>query len=348
MSLCEDPFAVLGVRREASPDEVKRAYRRLVMKWHPDRNHSPPAGDEFRRVQAAYELLLDPQRLAEWQLMQAAATTAANAQGHARGGGEDLTQALTLTLEEAALGCRRKIELRHRFNCASCRGSGTVQHHLSVPCRVCSGCGRVARKGGGTKRCEICAGRGYVHETPCTDCAGTGWHEELRTLAVRVPPGLRDGERLRLARQAPLARDDSVAGDLYLVISLATHPLFVLHGNDLHCQLPVSVFRLLCGGRIEVPTLCGTASVDLPPQPPQPPEHRLPGLGFPYQRGTAAGDLVLHLQCIIPQATGSEDRALLEQLELRLAADLERRAPQLAAWELQMQQRGAHRQPDGG
>ncbi len=336
MTICENPYTVLGVPQEASPDEVRRAYRRLAMRWHPDRNPSAVAGSEFKRVHAAYELLLDPQRLAEWRQAQAAGdATASAATGQT---GEDLTQALTLTLEEAAQGCRKEIELWQRVGCSSCRGRGFVQHNHSVPCSRCSGCGRVAREGGRTSRCDGCAGRGYLRETSCPDCAGSGWVDEARTLSVSVPAGLVDGERLRLARQAPLAPGDAIAGDLYLEIRLAEHRLFVLQGRDLHCQVPVSVFRWLCGGGIEVPTLRGTTRLELAACAPLAAQ-RLRGLGFPDKRQAAAGDLVVHLQRTYPQDVGSDDLALLEILEARLAKDLDRRAPPLAAWALQMRVR---------
>lgn len=345
MSTYEDPFAILGVRREAPLEELKRAYRRLAMHWHPDRNASAAAAGEFKRVQAAYELCLDPQRLAEWQQAQATGSSPEGDTGAANQGGEDLTQALTLTYEEAAQGCRKKIDVPQRVPCGTCRGSGRVQHDHLVPCPACSGCGRVARKGGRTSCCEACAGRGYLRETPCPDCAHSGWRQGSRTLSVTVPRGLLDGERLRLARQAPPSDAAALAGDLYLEITLAGHPMFVLQGRDLHCEVPVSAFRLLRGGRIEVPTLSGTSSLELPACPHESSEYRLPGLGFPCKRGIGAGDLVVHLQRIDPQCLAAEDLGLLEQLEGRLAADLEQRAPQLAAWELQMRVR---RQPCGG
>ena len=164
---------------------------------------------------------------------------------------------------------------------------------------------------------------------------------EARTLAVTVPAGLVDGERLRLARQAPLPPDraTAMAGDLYLEIRLTEHPLFQLRGRDLHCQLPVSVFRLLCGGRIEVPTLTGTATLELRPHPEHSLEYRLPRRGFPGKRGAGTGDLVVHLQSVYPLTVGAEDMVLLERLEGRLARELEQRAPSLAAWELQMRAR---------
>ncbi len=364
MTICEDPFAVLGVSPEATPADVKRAYRRLAMHWHPDRNPAAAAEAEFKRVHAAYELFLDPQRLAEWRQAQAASgrsrreSRASASTARARSGaassagsskaagkqpaGEDFSQALTLTLEEAAFGCRKSVALVHGLRCASCGGSGRVQHRNSVPCKRCSGCGRVSRRGGGTSVCEGCAGRGFLRESDCPDCSGSGWLQQARTLSVAVPAGLLAGERLRLAGQAPAPAGGSAAGggkagDLYLEIQLAEHPLFVLHGRDLHCRVPVSVFRLLCGGPIEVPSLAGTTPLELSDDPQHGLEYRLPGLGFPAKGRRAAGDLVLQLERIHipPQRITAKGRELLE----RLAGELDRRAPALAAWDAQLQAR---------
>jgi molecular chaperone DnaJ len=337
---CEDPFFVLGIAREASRDEIKGAYRRLAMRWHPDRNPSPAAAVEFKRVHAAYELLLDDERLATWQ--QAQRDAAADCAGdRAAVVGEDHVQVLPLTLEQAAAGCRRTVELLQRVRCSTCSGSGRVQHSHSVPCPACSGCGRVVRAGGRTGRCDSCGGRGYLRETACPDCAGSGWRNEVRTLEVTVPPALLAGERLRLARQAPLPAGDGcrIAGDLYLEISLLTHDFFDLAGPDLHCRVPLSIFRLLSGGRVEVPTLGGTTWIDLPPWPATAGGHRLPGLGFPGKGVRVAGDLVLHPEAIHPQVAAREDCQLLELLEWRLAGDLERRAPLLADWQERLRAR---------
>ena len=386
MPICEDPFAILGVSPEASPADVKRAYRRLAMHWHPDRNPAALAEAEFKRVNAAYELFLDPQRLAEWRQAQtaseaseaserrqreskASASKARESKGEgSRSGagkaagkesaqsaqseqseqsaGEDLTQALTLTLEEAAFGCRKTIALVQGVRCAGCRSSGRVQYRNSVPCKQCSGCGRLSQGGGETSVCAGCGGRGFLRETDCPDCSGSGWLQQARTLSVTVPAGLLAGERLRLAGQAPLPAGSGAgggaagqAGDLYLEIKLAAHPLFVLHGRDVHCQVPVSAYRLLCGGRIEVPSLGGTTTLKLSPDPQQPLEYRLPGQGWPAKGRHRAGDLLLQLQRIQPQSVSAPDVELLERLEQRLAGDLARRAPELAVWEAAMRAR---------
>lgn len=333
MSHGDDPFIILGVRREATLDEVKRAYRRLAMHWHPDRNPSERAEAEFKRVHAAYQLFLDPQWLATWQRSQTGRTSN-NDDVATADFGEDVTREMLLTLEEAAYGCRKSVELLESVRCGACGGSGYRQHSHSVPCPTCSGCGRVARAKGRTAMCNGCGGRGYLRQTECPECAGIGWRDEPRTLAVTVPPGLLDGERLRLAGQAPPAPggDQRVAGDLYLQVRLSAHPVFVLHGNDLHCDLPLSVFRLLAGGTVEVPTLQGMSTLEIRPCVSQTVEYRLAGRGFPGRNGGAAGDLVVHLQVVYPEHLHGDDSVLLDQMEQRLLADLDRRAPKLADW----------------
>lgn len=334
MSHCDDPFIILGVRREATLEEVKRAYRRLAMHWHPDRNSSDRAEAEFKRVHAAYQLLLDPQWMATWQQSRTACTTSASEDVAKENVGEDVTREIVLTLEEAARGCRKSVELLESVRCGACGGSGYRQHSHSVPCPGCSGCGRVARTNGRTAICTGCGGRGYVRQTECPECAGSGWRDQTRTLAVTVPPGLLEGERLRLAGQAPLSPGgvSRAAGDLYLQVRLSAHAFFVVHGNDLHCDLPLSVFRLLAGGRVEVPTLHGMSAVEIRPCAPQTVEYRLAGRGFPGRNGGPAGDLVVHLQVVYPENLHDDDSALLDQMERRLFADLDQRAPALAAW----------------
>ncbi len=346
MSCGDDPFVILGVRPEASAEEVKQAYRRLAMRWHPDRNASSAAATEFRKVHAAYERFLERQRAAEWERRPTASPNAAKPPANAS---VDYVQGLTLTLEEAALGCQKSVDVVGRVGCRTCQGGGRQKHDHLVPCRVCNGCGRVGGAGGWNSRCAACAGRGYVRETDCPACAGSGRLEKRRTLVVTVPPGVDDGERLRLARQAPLTEPhdgaDGLRGDLYLEIRLAAHPLFVRRGRDLHCEVPVSVFCLLGGGRVEVPTLAGSCTLDLAADAHRPTEHRLPGLGFPGKPGQPAGDLVIRLQCVVPAVVAAKDAPLLAALETSLRSDLAARAPALAVWETQLASR---RQPATG
>ncbi|HPT51397.1 MAG TPA: J domain-containing protein [Accumulibacter sp.] len=329
----EDPFIILGVRRQASLPEIKRAYRRLAMQWHPDRNPSMHAESQFRRLHAAYEALLDPQVLAAWRQAPTSETTTASANV------DDLTLALTLTLEDAAFGCQKNVTLTHAVTCTDCQGSGKIEHDRSVPCDTCSGCGRIARQGGRTAVCSGCAGRGYLRVSPCPRCVSSGVRRESRILMVTVPPGVLAGEKLRLAGQAPPREEAAGAGDLYLEIHFADHPLFVLDGRDLHCHVPVSIFRLLGGGRFDVPTLRGTTKLELPPLSRQTVPHRLAGQGFPGNRKAVAGDLLVHLESIFPQELSADDIALLDRLDTSLARDGERRAPPLALWEERLRAR---------
>ena len=333
MKKSDDPFAVLGLRPTASQEDVKRAYRRLAMRWHPDRNPSAAAESEFKRIKMAYELILDPQRYARWQQTGTDSDSDSDATGQDEAtGGDDLTQTLTLTLEEAAHGCIKSVELLRSTRCTPCQGSGRVQRTNSVPCAQCHGIGRV-RGSQGSDLCAGCGGRGYLRETDCTECAGSGWRKKLRTLSVKVPAGILHGERLRLARQARHeAEGENAAGDLYLEIRLARHALFELRERDLHCMVPVSIFRLLSGGKIDVPTLHGSTRLDLAPYPAHSLDYRLQTHGFPKKHGRGSGDLVVHLTPIHPRHLDAKDRAWLEKLDAALNDDLEQRAPELAAW----------------
>lgn len=336
MNPSNDPHFVLGIPRTASLEEVKRAFRRLAMRWHPDRNPSAAAETEFKRIKAAYDLILDPEAYAQWLESEAAAA------GHAPDAGSaapaaapaaDLTQILVLTLEEAAQGCHKSVEVVRSTRCEACRGSGRIRHTHTVPCAQCKGIGRVRDTQRGSRRCDACAGQGYLRETDCADCSGSGWRKQSRTLSVKVPSGILQGERLRLAGQARHGAEDApAAGDLYLEVRLATHPLFQLQQRDLHCKVPIGIFRLLLGGAVEVPTLGGTLSLEVLPYPAHGLDYRLPGQGFPKKHGRGAGDLVLHLEPIHPQNLGAKDRTLLERLDAALAEDLARRAPELAQW----------------
>jgi molecular chaperone DnaJ len=334
MKQSDDPFALLGLQRTASLEDVKRAYRRLAMRWHPDRNQTASAEAEFKRIKAAYELILDPKRHAEWQQGRAASGTATDDEPDEQTTtGDDLTQTLILTLEEAAHGCVKSIELARSSRCTPCHGTGRVQHTHSTPCALCNGIGRVRGDSHGTRLCDGCGGRGYLRETDCVECAGSGWRKKLRTLSVKVPAGILHGERLRLARQARQGPEDgSAAGDLYLEVRLAAHPLFELRERDLHCTVPLSIFQLLAGGCLETPTLNGDCTLDLLPYPGHDLDYRLPAKGFPKKHGRGSGDLVVHLRPIYPSRLGAKDKALLDRLQASLAGDLEQRAPELAAW----------------
>lgn len=314
-----DPYALLGVARGGSVEEIRRAYRKLAMHWHPDRNATHEAEERFKEIKAAYELLLDPERLAEWLASQTA---------------NSLTEmALSITLEEGANGCRKTVSLHTDVPCTACTGKGRISHRSSVACAHCKGVGRV-RAGRANAHCTHCDGRGYVRETACADCLGQGWVTGVRQFEVKVPPGMQPGERLRLARPRNFhPHHPDAAGDLFVRIEIEPHTLFALEGKNLLCRMPVSIFRLLLGGEIEVPTLHGRHRLCIEPYPQHDLDYRLPGLGYPGRHGRGAGLLHLQLHPVYPREPGQTDRDCLSRLEDDLQADLARRAPELAAWQ---------------
>jgi len=320
----QNPYEILGLAPGAPLAEVKRAFRKLAMTWHPDRNPTGQAEERFKLINAAYELILDPQRYADWLAEHAAAPPEENPEVEAID--------LELSLEEAAFGCTRTLSLNVDTPCATCAGSGKQQHAHSVACEDCGGVGRV-RHGRGTAKCHACNGRGYVRISRCADCDGSGSHSTERHLQVRIPPGTLAGDRLRLARQGRRKAADTKVTDLFLHIRLAPHPLFTLHGRDLHSEVPVSVFQLLLGGEIEIPTLRGTQTIELAPVPRHDLAYRFEGLGYPGKHGRRGGDLHCRLQPVYPDCPDHADRQLLTRLQRSTLAELAERAPELAAWE---------------
>lgn len=338
-----DPFEILGLRRGAAASEIKRAFRKLAMAWHPDRNPTHDAEERFKHIKAAYELLLDPERLAAWDATQAGDGTDADddhdADDEVAAARTDIHLTLHLTLEEAAHGCVKTIGLASDAPCTACGGAGRTEHTHSVACAECKGVGRI-RNGQGTGHCAACGGRGYLRVTPCPVCSGRGWQESLRQLEVRIPPAMIPGERLRLARQHR-PRQGGPAGDLFLAIAIRPHPFFRLDGRDLECEVPVGIFALLAGATIEIPTVAGTQLIDVPPFPRHGLDHVLPGLGFPGRHGRAAGALRLRLRPVYPAQCDEAEQKLLARLHKAMLADATDRAPELAEWEAKLRARRA-------
>ena len=330
----KDPFKTLGLAWGAGAEEAKRAYRRLVMQWHPDRNPSPEAEETFKRIKAAFELVSDPLRFAEWQA-QRERTPDTPPPGAAPEADEDNdgyegepAPEVSLSLEEAAFGCEKEVAVERRATCDNCDGSGEVNLGRSQPCRHCSGCGRLRDPKGTTVVCGNCGGKGFTARDSCRTCDGLGMAVRRQTFQVRVPAGVKSGDRIRLAGRVGKA----AAADLILHIVLAPHELFELQGQDLHCRVPVSIFRLLAGGAVEVPTLAGSESIELKPWPAHGLDYRLPGQGFPGRGRRKAGDLRVSFEPVHPRPGSAVARELLEGLEALLQDDLAAWAPELETW----------------
>jgi molecular chaperone DnaJ len=331
-----DPFVILGLSRGASAEEVKRAYRRQAMRWHPDRNPTRETEEQFKSIKAAYELLLDAGRRHEWESKHPADTGMDADHSDHGDDGEAFEIMVHLDLEEAAAGCTRTIALAARHPCDDCQGQGHIEHRTSVACAICRGVGQV-RSGRSSTPCGACKGRGYVRKTACPRCTGNGWIATERQIQVRIPAGTQPGERLRLPRQH--RPHDGPAGDLFVIVAFHTHPFFTLDGKDLHCDVPVNLFRLLHAGPLTVPTLTGMQEITIEPYPGQGLDYCLPGLGYPGRHGRGAGQLCLHLRPVFPQHLSDAERKLLLRLEKAMLGDLVTRAPELAAWERKLRHR---------
>lgn len=333
-----DPYKILGLARDAGPEEWKRAYRRLAMRWHPDRNDDPQATERFKEIAAAYEQLLAV------DLPETAKTNEEAAEPEAPGEvakAADIRRNLDLTLEEAARGCRKSIHYHRGKACVTCDGSGEAGIARTRFCEACHGSGRVRDAARVLIPCAACGGRGLFTERTCPDCQGSGRELQAQNIEITVPPGMLAGDDLRLAGQGEAGDEELAAGDLYLTIVLHAHRLFTLQGRDLHCRMPVSALAMLAGGEIDVPNLQGRQRITLNPGQAETRELRLPGLGFPGRGDKPAGDLLCTLEPVFPTHLNRQQRQALLQADALLAADLAQTLPEIAAWQAMLAVDGA-------
>jgi molecular chaperone DnaJ len=345
-----DYYEVLGVPRTSGPDEIKRAYRKLAMKYHPDRATGDKAAAEvkFKEAAEAYEVLSDAERRQRYDQFGQAGLGGQHDFSHmdvsdifsmfndilggglggmggfggaGRGGpgvqrGFDLETQVELTLEEVATGAEKTIEFERQEACPACKGTGAKGGTTPTVCPQCGGQGRVAQQGfGGMFRmvttCPNCRGRGTVIREHCNSCGGTGRQMGKRVVKIHIPAGVHEGQAVRLAGEGEPGDDGGPAGDLHCYISVKEHPLFSRHNNDLVCQVPVSFTDAALGARIEVPTLGGKEDLEIPAGTQHGEVFKLRGKGLPDIRTRRAGDEVVQVLVEIPRKLNERQRELL-------------------------------------
>lgn len=322
-----DPHSVLGLAPDAGPADLKRAYRRLAMRWHPDRNSDPAAPERFRQIRAAYEQLAavdgdgGPEMPAPGDQPASPARKAA-----------DIRLNLDIRLEQAALGCRRTVEVTRGKPCATCAGSGESGITRTRLCTACHGSGRMPGPGHGLVNCGECGGRGFFSERICPDCAGSGRKLGRVSLRVSVPAGMLPGDDLRIAGQGEPGTGELAAGDLYLTVVIRSHPLFQLRGRDLRFAMPVSALALIAGDEIRLPTLNKSVLLALDPGPPEAREVRIPGRGYPGRGRHQAGDLLVRLEPVFPATLTARQRKLLLKANAALMDCGADSLPEIAGW----------------
>lgn len=361
-----DYYEVLGVARTAGESEIKKAYRRVAMKYHPDRNpEDPDAEAKFKEATEAYEVLSDSGKRSAYDQFGHAAVDGSGggfgAQGagasfsdifgdvfgdifgggRAGGGGArvqrgaDLRYNLELTLEEAVAGTTVRIRVPALATCGTCGGTGAKKGTAPRTCGTCHGAGQVRMQQGFfsiSQTCPTCRGRGTVIEDPCATCHGIGRVQETKTLSVKVPAGVDTGDRIRLAGEGEAGEMGGPPGDLYVQIRVKEHPIFTREDNDLYCEVPISITVAALGGELDVPTLDGKLKLKIPPGTQTGKMFRMRGKGIRPVRGGGLGDLICRVVVETPVNLTDEQKELFRRLDDTLAGGGSRHNPQSTGW----------------
>lgn len=356
-----DYYEVLGVKRDASADEIKKAYRKLAMKHHPDRNPDDKAAEEkFKEAKAAYEILTDADKRAAYDQYGFAgvdASAAGGAEGFggfadafsdifgdifggARGRsnvyrGADLRYDLEITLEDAARGTQTRIRIPTMEPCEACHGSGARKGTEPKTCPTCGGAGQVRIQQGFfsiQQTCPRCHGSGRFIADPCPTCRGSGRVKQHKTLSVNIPAGIDDGDRIRLAGEGEHGVGGGPPGDLYVQLHIKAHPVFQRDHDDLHCEMPISITAAALGGEIEIPTLDGAARIRVPAETQSGKVFRLRGKGIRGVRSHVAGDLHCHVVVETPVDLTERQKELLREFDELSRSDAGRHNPRAKSW----------------
>ncbi|MBA0900771.1 MAG: molecular chaperone DnaJ [Candidatus Nitrotoga sp.] len=363
-----DYYEVLGVNRDASEEDIKKSYRKLAMKHHPDRNPDNPKSEEhFKEAKEAYEALSDAQKRASYDRFGHAAADGSMGSGGFGGGsssshfgdifgdifgagmsgassrannhmhrGADLTYNLEVTLEQAARGTETQIRIPTMIKCDTCHGSGAKPGTSTTTCTTCGGHGQVRMQQGGffsiQQACPRCHGSGKSIISPCGSCHGSGRIKQHKTLSIKIPTGVDNDDRIRLSGEGELGSNGGPPGDLYVVIRIKPHSVFQRDHNDLHCEMPISFVVAALGGEIEIPTLDGSARIKIPAESQSGKVFRLRGKGIKGVRSSTFGDLHCHVMIETPASLTDRQKELLREFEQINEADSARHSPRAKSW----------------
>lgn len=345
-----DFYDTLGVNRDANDDEIKKAYRKMAMKHHPDRNpDSKEAEAKFKEAKEAYEILSDGQKRATYDQFGHAGVDQNAGMGGFGGGrgnangfgdfgdifsdifgggrgqaqrrperGADLCYNLEITLEDAARGCEKEIRFPTHENCDHCDGTGARPGTQIKTCTTCGGHGQVRMSQGFfavQQTCPTCQGTGKKIESPCLYCGGAGQKKSTKTLKVKIPAGIDTGDRMRVSGEGEVSERGGSAGDLYVVTHVKEHAVFQRDGRDLHCEMPISFATAALGGDLEIPTLEGLVKVKVAAETQTGRIYRVKGKGIRSTRSSECGDLMCHVVVETPVKLTEEQKDLLRQFE---------------------------------
>jgi molecular chaperone DnaJ len=346
-----DYYDVLGVERSADAADLKRAYRKLAMEYHPDRNQSTDAAEKFKEINQAYEVLSDDQKRAAYDRFGHAGVEGNGGPGGfdgfthfdgfgdifdaffggaSRGGGRrrrgpargaDLRYNLRLTFEEAVFGAEKEIEFQRQERCERCSGKGAEPGTELTTCPECNGVGEIRRSQQSifgqfvnVAVCARCQGEGRIVPSPCEDCRGTGRLRQTRKIAVKVPAGVDHGAQIRLANEGETGARGGEPGNLYVVLNVADHEQFQRVEDHIVLEMPVNVAQASLGAEVSIPTLDGEMDFEIPAGTQSGEDFVIRGKGVPHLRGAGRGDMVVRVTVVVPETLTEEQRALLEQL----------------------------------